>query len=58
MAMERTSPGSVGIDPEAVTRLVAALDARHRGVHGLVIARHGRVAAEGWWHPYSPDEPT
>lgn len=57
MAMERTSPASVGIEPAAVTRLVEALDAGGHGVHGLVIARHGRVAAEGWWHPYSPDEP-
>ncbi|MFC4243084.1 serine hydrolase domain-containing protein [Gryllotalpicola reticulitermitis] len=57
MAMERTSPSSVGIDPAAIAKFVEDLDAGHHGVHGLVIARHGRVAAEGWWHPYSPDEP-
>lgn len=23
--------------------------------HGLMILRHGRVVAQGWWGPYSPD---
>jgi CubicO group peptidase (beta-lactamase class C family) len=57
MAMEHSSPASVGIDEGAVTALADAIDAKGLGVHGLVIARHGRVAAEGWWHPYQPDEP-
>jgi CubicO group peptidase (beta-lactamase class C family) len=56
MAMELSSPESVGIDPEAITRFADALDAGRHGVHGLVIARHGRVVAEGWWHPYRPDD--
>ncbi|MCL2516522.1 MAG: beta-lactamase family protein [Microbacteriaceae bacterium] len=57
MAMELSSPESLGIDPAAITRFADALDAGKHGVHGLVIARHGRVAAEGWWHPYRPEDP-
>jgi len=55
--MELSSPESVGIDETAITAFADALDEEGLGVHGLVIARHGRVAAEGWWHPYRPDEP-
>ncbi|WP_022881764.1 serine hydrolase domain-containing protein [Gryllotalpicola ginsengisoli] len=57
MAMQRSSAPSVGIDPAAVTAFADAVDAAGLGVHGLVIARFGRVAAEAWWHPYAPDEP-
>jgi CubicO group peptidase (beta-lactamase class C family) len=27
------------------------------GVHGFVLERHGETVAEGWWHPYEPDQP-
>ncbi|GAA4183599.1 hypothetical protein GCM10022288_03150 [Gryllotalpicola kribbensis] len=57
MAMEHSSPASVGIDPAAIVRLADAIDTKGLGVHGLVVARHGRVVAQGWWHPYRPDEP-
>ena len=57
MAMTHSSPASVGIDPTAITALADAVDAKGLGVHGLVIARHGRVVAESWWHPYRPDQP-
>ncbi|GAA4181076.1 hypothetical protein GCM10022287_35820 [Gryllotalpicola koreensis] len=55
--MEYSSPASLGIDPAAITAFADAVDTKGLGVHGLVVARHGRVAAESWWHPYRPDEP-
>ena len=57
MAMTHSSPASVGIDPAAISAFADAADAKGLGVHGLVVARYGRVAAESWWHPYQPDEP-
>ena len=57
MAMKHASPASLGIDPNAITAFADAVDKKGLGVHGLVVLRHGRVAAEGWWHPYQPDEP-
>ena len=57
MAMAHSSPTSVGIDPAAITAFADAVDRKGLGVHGLVVMRHGRVAAEGWWHPYRPDDP-
>ncbi len=33
-------------------------DVQSRGIelHSLMVARHGHVVAEGWWHPYSADQ--
>jgi len=54
MAQElvRTSPEAVGIPSGAIEALVARLEAREGGAHSLMLLRHGRVAAEGWWAPY------
>lgn len=54
--LPRATPESQGVDPTAVRRLVEALDGI-RDVHGLMVLRHGHVVAEGWWHPFEPDEP-
>ncbi|OIH98657.1 MULTISPECIES: serine hydrolase [unclassified Curtobacterium] len=52
----RSSPSALGIDARGVDALVDALE-RTPGVepHGLVLLRHGQVAAQGWWAPYGPD---
>ncbi|HEY0249749.1 MAG TPA: serine hydrolase [Gryllotalpicola sp.] len=57
MPLEHADPSALGIDAAAVARFADALDAGGHGVHGLVLARFGRVAAQGWWHPYRPDTP-
>ncbi len=54
--LPRATPQSQGVDPAAVRRLVEALDGI-RDVHGVMVLRHGHVVAEGWWHPFAPDEP-
>jgi CubicO group peptidase (beta-lactamase class C family) len=52
----RSSPTALGIDATGVTALVRALETTP-GIepHGIVLLRHGQVAAEGWWAPYSAD---
>ncbi len=42
----------------AISRFVDALAEPGRpleAVHSLMLLRHGKVVAEGWWAPYSPD---
>lgn len=54
-AFERCAPETVGIDSGAIIRFLDALE--HGGftrMHGLMIMRHGKVCAEGWWKPFSP----
>lgn len=51
------SPASVGVDPDAVLAFADAADAAGLELHGLLLARHGRVCARGWWAPYEPSAP-
>ena len=51
----RTSPESVGIPSAAIEAFLD--DAADRGIdlHSIMILRDGKVCAEGWWAPYSPE---
>lgn len=51
---ERVSPESVGIPSGAVSRFVDALESGYTEMHGLMIMRHGKICAEGWWTPFAP----
>ncbi|RPE75142.1 MULTISPECIES: serine hydrolase [unclassified Frondihabitans] len=55
-ALPRTRPSAVGIDAAGIAALVDALEST-AGVepHSLMVLRHGQVAAEGWWAPYSAE---
>lgn len=55
--LPRATPESVGIASPGIHALVDEAEARALGLHGLMILRHGKVVAEGWWAPYSADEP-
>src|SRR6202034_4330345 len=47
-----------GVDPGAILRFLDAVDERPDiEMHSLMVVRHGRVVAEGWWAPYSADRP-
>ena len=52
----RASPASLGVDPAGVLAFVEALSAADKQEpHSLMVLRHGRVVAEGWWAPYRAD---
>src|SRR3712207_5421826 len=52
--LERVTPESVGLASADIERFLDALEASDAEMHGLMIIRHGKVAAEGWWAPYAP----
>src|ERR687888_531378 len=57
---ERTSPEAEGIPSAAVLDFVRAVEQHDHpldAVQGLMLLRHGNVAAEGWWTPYGPESP-
>ncbi|WP_434311074.1 serine hydrolase domain-containing protein [Hominifimenecus sp. rT4P-3] len=55
---ERVSPESVGISSEDILALLDELeDFPNCEPHGLMILRHGKVCAEGWWAPYAKNIP-
>lgn len=51
---ERVTPESVGIPSATIETLLDRLEEGWTEPHGLMIMRHGKVCAEGWWAPYAP----
>src|SRR6476646_3797851 len=50
--LPRSAPEEQGVAPVALLAFVNALDQQIEGMHSLMILRHGKVIAEGWWSPY------
>jgi CubicO group peptidase (beta-lactamase class C family) len=51
--LPRGTPEAEGMDSAGVLSLVDALDHQIDSVHSVMLLRHGRVVAEGWWSPYA-----
>jgi CubicO group peptidase (beta-lactamase class C family) len=52
--LERVNPASVGLSGNAILNYIENLQTNSTDMHGIMIARHGKVCAEGWWKPFSP----
>ena len=52
---ERTSPDAVGIRSQAILDYIDALERSNTEMHGIMIMRHGKICAEGWWQPFAPN---
>ena len=52
--LERIIPSEAGLSSESILKYINALEKSGTEMHGIMIARHGKVCAEGWWKPYSP----
>jgi CubicO group peptidase (beta-lactamase class C family) len=53
LRLERVAPEAVDIPSRDVHALLDALIASGSELHGMMVLRHGKVAAEGWWAPYA-----
>ena len=52
--MDMTSPSAQGVDAAGILAFVEAIDRDPRiEPHGLIIQRHGRRIAEGYWAPHT-----
>lgn len=52
--LERAKATECGVDPEGILNLYKTLEGMN--VHSVMITRHNKVIAEGWWAPYRKDE--
>lgn len=52
MEFERVSPESVGLSSRAVESMLDELYRCGIEMHSFMLLRHGKVCAEGAWHPY------
>lgn len=55
--LERCTPESQGVSTAAIQKFVDEANTSIHELHSLMLLRHGKVVAEGWWHPYRPDRP-
>lgn len=55
VSLPRSTPEAEGVSPAALRQFFAAANKSGLEFHGVMILRHGKVVAEGWWHPYRPD---
>ncbi|MCA9836480.1 MAG: serine hydrolase [Trueperaceae bacterium] len=56
ISLERSTPEAQGISSEALLAFLAGAEAKGLELHSLMLLRHGKVLAEGWWSPYGPDK--
>ena len=54
MELPRVTPESLGVPSQAVLDLLDELDRYGIEMHGMMLLRHGKVFAQGWWKPYEP----
>jgi CubicO group peptidase (beta-lactamase class C family) len=56
-SLSRSSPEAQGVSSGALLAFVDAADKDIDAMHSVMIVRHGRVVAEGWWSPYDAGSP-
>lgn len=52
--LPRSTPEAEGISTAGILAFLDAIARSQHELHSLMIVRHGRVVAEGWWAPYAP----
>lgn len=57
MVLKRVTPESVGIHSKGILDFLDLAEQRGLELHSMMLLRHGKVCAEGWWKPYNPDSP-
>ena len=53
--LPRVTPEEVGVESAAIGKMLDGFKEKGVGVHGLMLMRHNKVFAEGWYAPYRPD---
>jgi CubicO group peptidase (beta-lactamase class C family) len=53
--LPRGTPEAQGVSSEGILAFVDAIGRSRHEFHSFMVARHGKVVAEGWWSPYRPE---
>ena len=56
-ALPRSAPEAQGVASGAILEFVNEAEAKIDALHSVMVVRHGKVIAEGWWAPYAAEEP-
>jgi CubicO group peptidase (beta-lactamase class C family) len=52
--LPRSVPETEGVSSAAINNFLDAAAKSNNEFHSIMIVRHGKVVAEGWWSPYQP----
>jgi CubicO group peptidase (beta-lactamase class C family) len=53
--LPRSTPEAEGVSSQSIINFIEAAEKSNHEFHSIMILRHGKVIAEGWWNPYSPE---
>lgn len=53
--LPRSTPEAEGVSSQGILNFLEAAENSKHELHSFMFLRHGRVIAEGWWKPYSPN---
>ncbi|MFC4312073.1 serine hydrolase domain-containing protein [Steroidobacter flavus] len=51
------TPEASGVSSQAIRAFLDAVAGSNHEMHSLMVVRHGRNIAQGWWRPYRADTP-
>ncbi len=55
VSLPRSTPEAEGVSSEDIIRFLDSAAVSPHEFHSIMIVRHGKVVAEGWWAPYRSD---
>jgi CubicO group peptidase (beta-lactamase class C family) len=53
--LPRSTPTAEGVSAKGILQFLDSAAATDHEFHSIMILRHGKVVAEGWWSPYNKD---
>jgi CubicO group peptidase (beta-lactamase class C family) len=55
--LKRSTPEAEGVSSAAIQAFLDAMAQTKNELHSLIVSRHGKIVAEGWWKPYAAEIP-
>jgi CubicO group peptidase (beta-lactamase class C family) len=53
--LPKSTPEAEGVSSQNILNFIDAAEKSKHELHSIMILRHGKVIAEGWWAPYQPE---
>ena len=54
-SLPRATPESQGVSSKALQAFIGELHSKVNTMHSVMVVRHGKVIAEAWWTPQTPE---
>lgn len=52
--LPKSTPAAEGVSAKGILNFLDKVDASNHQFHSIMILRHGKLIAEGWWKPFQP----